>query len=443
MFSKIESLISGMLPFIATVIVGMYLTVGSGFFQFRHLRESITTVLGGVFNKKKDIRGITPFQAVCTALSATVGTGNIVGVAGAVSIGGAGAIFWMWISALFGMAVKFFEIVLSVHYRDIEDKSPVGGPMYYIVNGLPSAFAPLALLFSFCGIFSTACTSNLTQANTAVNATSGNFKIKLVLGAAAAIITAAVLLGGAKRIAAFTEKIVPFMAIIYIIFSFGVIFVNLNRLPAAVLMIFEGAFCPSAVTGGAIGSAITVMQIGASRGIFSNEAGLGTSAMAHASADTDSPVRQGLYGIFEVFADTIVLCTLTGLVLLCSDIEIIYGVELPGLALQAFRPVYGQYSGAVLALMLWFFALSSIIGGGFFVMRYVTFLWGKKAQKPFLAAYSLSCIAGAVCSVSSVWRLAAFFNGIMVCINLFAVMLLSHSGIELAKKYDIEKKQKK
>ena len=270
---------------------------------------------------------LTPFQAVCTALAATVGTGNIAGVAGAIAIGGPGAVFWMWISAILGMCTKFAEVTLAVHFREVNANGElVGGPMYYIKNGLGKKWVWLAYLFSAFGVLTVFGTGNATQVNTittAINSALLNFHIidtgavamsNLIIGIVMAVLVALILLGGVKRIGQVAEKLVPFMALFYIVLALGVVAVNIQVLPSVFASIFEGAFCPSAVTGGVIGSMITSMKKGVSRGIFSNEAGLGTGSIAHACADTRKPVKQGMFGIFEVFTDTIVICTLTALV---------------------------------------------------------------------------------------------------------------------------------
>lgn len=434
-----ESLISGMLPFIFLVFCGVYLTVKSGFFQLRFLPESVKYALGGVFGAKKVKNGISPFQAACTALSATVGTGNIAGVAGAVALGGAGAVFWMWLSAFAGMIVKVFEIVLALDFREKRGGSFVGGPMYYIKNGLPKAAAPLAWIFSFAGIFAVFFSGNMTQTNAAVASLNAGFEVKLAGGAVFAVITALVIIGGAKRIGLFTEKIVPLMAVIYILMTFGVIGANLSALPQAFGMIIEGAFSPRAVTGGLVGSMTAAVMAGATRGVFSNEAGLGTSAIAHSAAAENDGVKQSLYGIFEVFADTVVICTLTALTILCSGVNIEYGktasTELVG---QALAGVYGETSSVLLAVMMCLFGISSCIGWGFYGIVCSGYVFGEKGEKVFVRLYPLFCIAGAVCPADAAWRLSAFFNGIMLCVNTIAVMLLAEKAMNPIREFSRE-----
>ena len=424
-FCFAETLISGMLPFVFLVFSGIYFTVKSNFFQFKYLPSSVAYALGSIFKKRKKGE-VTPFQAACTALSATVGTGNIAGVAGALSLGGAGAVFWMWVSAFAGMIIKVAEIVLSLNYREKKDGVFVGGPMYYIKNGLPIAFKPLAAIFAVCGIFAVFTSGNLTQTNAAIASVGGGTAVKVTGGIVFAAVTAAVLAGGNTRIGAFTEKIVPLMAALYIVMTFGVIGKNLSELPHAFGMIIKGAFCPKAVTGGVIGSFTAALVNGASRGIFSNEAGLGTSAMAHSASDNTDGVNQSLYGIFEVFTDTVVICTLTALTVLCSGIYINYGATASTeLVNEAFSVIYGDLSGALLALMMCLFGLSSVIGWGYYGTVCCSYVFGNKGKRLFVFIYPAACIIGAVCSADTAWRLSAFFNGIMLCVNTFAVMLLS------------------
>ena len=320
----VNGFIWGIPAMICIIGVGLYLSIGTGFIQIRRFAYSIGHTLGKVFEKKEAESGaMTPFQAVCTALAGTVGTGNIAGVAGAIAIGGPGAVFWMWISALLGMCTKFSEVVLAVHFRERNANGDwVGGPMYFIKNGLSKKWHFLAVLFSIFGTVAVFGTGNATQINTIVTAIDSVFinynlagenvlpTINLVLGVILAVCVALVLLGGIRRIGSFTEKLVPFMAVFYIILALGVVIMHIGSVPGVFASIFGGAFDPKAFTGGVVGSMFISMRRGVSRGIFSNEAGLGTGSIAHATADTGHPVQQGLFGIFEVFTDTIVICTL-------------------------------------------------------------------------------------------------------------------------------------
>ena len=320
--------------------VGLVLSARTGFIQFRKFGYAIKNSIGRIFTKSEAKEGsITPFQAVCTALAATVGTGNIAGVAGAIAIGGAGAVFWMWVSALLGMCTKFSEVTLAVHYREKNAEGDyVGGPMYYIKNGLGKKWYWMASVYAILGSLTVLGTGNATQVNTITTSIDSALisynviddaqisMVNLVIGIVIAALVAVVLLGGVKRIGTVTEKLVPFMAVFYIILAIGVVVLNADKVPHVFEMIFVGAFNPSAFTGGVVGSMFMTMRRGVSRGIFSNEAGIGTGSIAHACADTDEPVKQGMFGIFEVFADTIVICTLTALVILCGGEGIQYGV---------------------------------------------------------------------------------------------------------------------
>ena len=318
-------------PAMACILgVGLYLSVRTGFLQIRNFPEAMQVTIGRIFRKREAKDGaLTPFQAVCTALAATIGTGNIAGVAGAISIGGPGAVFWMWMSAILGMCTKFCEVTLAVYYRESNKKGEfLGGPMYYIKNGLGKKWIFLAYLYAIFGILTVFGTGNATQVNTitaAINEalfnfsflpTEGDKTVNLVIGIVIAILVALILLGGIKRIGKVTEKLVPFMALFYVLLSLGVILSHWEKVPTVFSTIFASAFSPKAFTGGAVGSFILSMKKGISRGIFSNEAGLGTGSIAHATADTRKPVKQGYFGIFEVFADTIVICTFTALVIL-------------------------------------------------------------------------------------------------------------------------------
>ena len=330
--SAVNNFIWGIPAMVCIIGVGLYLSIRTHFLQIRKFPYAIRTTIGRMFNKRNASEGaITPFQAVCTALAATVGTGNIAGVAGAIAIGGPGSVFWMWVSAVLGMCTKFSEVTLAVYYREKNaDGDLVGGPMYYIKNGLGRRFLWLAYLFAGFGVLTVFGTGNATQVNTittAVNSALINFHVitqeqtsitNLAIGIIITVLIALILLGGIKRIGQVTEKLVPFMALLYIVLALGIVVLNWRVVPGVFVSIFEGAFSPSAVTGGVIGSMFLSMKKGVSRGIFSNEAGLGTGSIAHACADTGKPVKQGMFGIFEVFTDTILICTLTALVILCS-----------------------------------------------------------------------------------------------------------------------------
>ena len=423
-----------MLPFTLLLLCGIYLSVKSRFSQITRFPDSIRFMAKALHSKKQG-EGINSYQAACTALSATVGTGNIAGIAGALSIGGAGAIFWMWVSGVAGMCVKAAEIILAVSYREKRDGAVMGGPMYYIKKGLPKALKPVAAAFCIASVPAVFCSGNITQANAAVLSLGGGRTVKIVAGIIFTLLTYAAITGGIKRIGVITEKIVPVMSVLYVILSLSTVILNIDFLPQAFKMIIEGAFSPKAVTGGAVGSVMTAALIGAQRGVFSNEAGLGTSAMAHAAAYDADPKTQGLFGIFEVFVDTILLCTLTALAVLCSGVTITYGTASSSeLVVSALSQVFGNLAAPIISVMLCLFAFSSIIGWAVYGSICVGFLFGKKGEKIFLKLYPLGCLAGALANVKLAWDLSAFFNGIMMCINLPSIIFLSSNAIKYLKK---------
>ena len=448
--SAVNNFIWGVPAMICIIGVGLYLSIRTRFLQIRKFPYAIKTTIGRVFRKREASDGaMTPFQAVCTALAATVGTGNIAGVAGAIAIGGPGAVFWMWISAALGMCTKFSEVTLAVHFRETNARGElIGGPMYYIKNGLGKNWRWLATLFSLFGVLTVFGTGNATQVNTittAINSALLNYHLinedavstsNLIIGIIIAILVATVLLGGVKRIGRVTEKLVPFMALIYIVLTLGVILLNLNRVPSVFASIVEGAFSPASVTGGVVGSFFLSMKKGVSRGIFSNEAGLGTGSIAHACADTKKPVKQGFFGIFEVFTDTIVICTLTALVILCSGTPVGYG-EAAGaeLTISGFTSTYGNWVSIFTAIALCCFAFSTIIGWGLYGARCIEYLLKEKSIKPFMVAYSQVAIIGATADLGLMWSVAETFNGLMAIPNLIALFLLSGTVARLVKQY--------
>ena len=448
--TAVNNFIWGVPAMVCIFGVGLYLRIRNNFLQIRKFPYAIRTTLGRIFRKRSASDGaITPFQAVCTALAATVGTGNIAGVAGAIAIGGPGAIFWMWVSALFGMCTKFAEVTLAVHFREINANwELVGGPMYYIKNGLGKKWNWLAYLFAAFGVLTVFGTGNATQVNTittAINSALLNYNIisesavstsNLIIGIVIAILIAMILLGGIKRIGQVTEKLVPFMALLYILLGLGVILLNIQNVPSVFVSIFKGAFQPSAVTGGIIGSMFLSIKKGVSRGIFSNEAGLGTGSIAHACADTKKPVKQGMFGIFEVFTDTIVICTLTALVILCSGVPITYG-EAAGaeLTILGFTSTYGNWVSIFTAVAMCCFAFSTALGWGLYGARCIEFLFSEKVIKPFMVVYALVAILGATANLGLMWNIAETFNGLMAIPNLIALFLLSGTVVRLTKEY--------
>ena len=446
----INNFIWGVPAMICIIGVGLYLSFGLHFLQICKFPYAIRVTIGRIFRKRNASDGaMTPFQAVCTALAATVGTGNIAGVAGAIAIGGPGAVFWMWVSAVLGMCTKFAEVTLAVYYRETNKEGDlVGGPMYYIKNGLGKNWQFLAVLFSAFGVLTVFGTGNATQVNTittAVNSALINFHVitqeqtsitNLAIGIIITVLIALILLGGIKRIGQVTEKLVPFMALLYIVLALGIVVLNWRVVPGVFVSIFEGAFSPSAVTGGVIGSMFLSMKKGVSRGIFSNEAGLGTGSIAHACADTGKPVKQGMFGIFEVFTDTILICTLTALVILCSPITIPYGQAAGAeLTIQGFTSVYGNWVSIFTALAMCCFAFSTILGWGLYGARCIEFLFSSKVTKPFMVVYSFVAILGATADLGLMWSIADTFNGLMAIPNLIALFLLSGKIVQLVKDY--------
>ena len=446
----LNDFIWGVPAMVCIIGVGLYLSIRTGFLQIRKFAHSMKCTIGRIFEKREAADGsLTPFQAVCTALAATVGTGNIAGVAGAIAIGGPGAVFWMWISALLGMCTKFAEVTLAVHFRERNDKGDyVGGPMYYIKNGLGTKWMWLAYLYAFFGVCAVFGTGNATQVNTitaAVNTALINYGLlgadsvrgsNLIIGIFICIIVALILIGGVKRIGRVSEKLVPIMALIYIALGVGLIGMNFTKVPAVFASIIQGAFNPTAVTGGIVGSFFVSMQKGVSRGIFSNEAGLGTGSIAHACADTKEPVKQGMFGIFEVFMDTIVICTMTAFIVLLSGVDIPFGQAAGAeLTISGFTAVYGNWVSIFTAVAMCCFAFSTIVGWGLYGARCAEFMFGSKILLPFNIAYALIAIVGATVDLGVIWGISDTFNGFMTVPNLIGVFLLSPVVLKLVREY--------
>ncbi len=451
----INGFVWGPVMLVLLVGTGLYLSIATGFLQFRRFGYAMKNTIGKVFHKAEAGHGeITPFQAVTTALAATVGTGNIAGVTGAIVLGGPGAVFWMWISALVGMCTKYAEVLLAVKYRERnEDGEWVGGPMYYIKNGLGKNFKWLGTVFAVLGAIAAFGIGNISQINSiadSVNQVAQAFDpaaaaakgtIALVTGIVVALFVAIVVIGGVKRIGQVTEKLVPFMAVIYIVCALIVVIAHASAIPSVLAMIFTGAFNPSAIVGGAVGITIRMaMTKGVGRGVFSNEAGLGSAPIAHASSSERDPVKQGLYGIFEVFMDTIVICTLTSLVVLCSGAA--EGKWGEGAAAGAsttiagFSTVFGPKFGAsLLALGLLLFATSTILGWSLYGTRCIEYLLGRKAVKPYQILFVIVIVLGAVADLKLVWDISDTLNGLMAIPNLIGLLLLSPVVIKVSRDY--------
>jgi AGCS family alanine or glycine:cation symporter len=449
--SVVNSFIWGVPAMICIIGVGILLTVRTRCIQVRKFGVAMKNTIGKIFDKTQARDGsMSPFQAVCTALAGTVGTGNIAGVAGAIALGGPGAIFWMWCSAFLGMCTKFSEVTLAIHFREKNKNGEyVGGPMYYIKNGLSKKWHFLAVFYAVFGVLTVFGTGNATQVNTIVSSVNTalinfnilkgepNSNVNLIFGIFIAALVAMVLLGGIKRIGQVSEKLVPFMAVLYVILALGVIILNIQRVPGVFAQIVSGAFTPRAATGGIIGSMFLSMKKGVSRGIFSNEAGLGTGSIAHACADTDNAVHQGMFGIFEVFMDTIVICTLTGLVILLAAPNISYGQAAGAeLTISGFTATYGGWVSILTAIAMCCFAFSTIIGWGLYGSRCIEFLGGEKFVRPFLVVYSFVSIVGATMNLGLLWDISDTFNGLMAVPNLIALLMLSGHVKKLAIEVD-------
>lgn len=443
----VNGFIWGVPAMICIIGVGLLLSVRTRFIQVRKFGAALKNTIGKIFDKTQAKDGsMSPFQAVCTALAGTVGTGNIAGVAGAIALGGPGAIFWMWCSAFLGMCTKFSEVTLAIHFREKNANGEyVGGPMYYIKNGLSKKWHFLAVLYALFGVLTVFGTGNATQVNTIVSSIHSALhnlhiidgtvdeRANLIFGIFIAAFVAMVLLGGIQRIGQVSEKLVPFMAALYVILAIGVVILHISRVPAVFAMIFKSAFTPQAATGGIIGSMFLSMKKGVSRGIFSNEAGLGTGSIAHACADTNNAVHQGMFGIFEVFMDTIVICTLTGLVILLGAPNIVYGQAAGAeLTISGFTATYGGWVSIFTAVAMCCFAFSTIIGWGLYGSRCIEFLGGEKLVRPFLVAYSFVSIIGATINLGLLWDIADTFNGLMAIPNLIALLILSGQVKKLA-----------
>ena len=439
----LNNIVWGAPAMVLILVTGLLMSAVTRFPQFTHFGYAIKNTIGKAFEKKDVSAGsVSPFKAMCTALAASLGTGNIAGVSGAIAIGGPGAVFWMWVSALLGMCTKFSEVTLAIRYRERNANGDwVGGPMYYIKNGLGRGWRWLAYVFAFLGGLACFGIGNMTQVNTiasTVNSAVSQFVatdahqqkiIALAVGVICAIVIAVVLLGGVTRIADVCALLVPAMAIVYILASLSVIALNITAVPAAFAAIFKGAFRPAAAAGGLAGVGIrTAIRKGVGRGIFSNEAGLGSAPMAHAAADVDHPVKQGLYGIFEVFMDTIVVCTITSLVVLLGNgIENIpYGTDMGAqLTINGFQSVFGgPLPAIVVAVCLSLFALSTILSWGLYGVRCWEFIAGPRSTRVFQVFFVFFVVVGAAIKLDLAWGIADTLNGLMAIPNLMAVILL-------------------
>ncbi|MEG0115054.1 MAG: sodium:alanine symporter family protein [Hydrogenoanaerobacterium sp.] len=435
--SAINSVVWGPVMIALLMGTGIYFTVRTGFLQFRKFGYILKNTIATIFSDKKSAAdgSVTPFQALTTALAGTIGTGNIVGVATAITTGGPGAVFWMWISALVGMMTKYSEIVLAVHYREKNSKGEwKGGPMYYIEKGLKQkwlavVFAALASLAAF-GI------GNMTQGNSIASSMKGTFGIPpIVTGLVVAALIAFTVVGGVKRIGAITEKMVPFMSLFYIICSLLVLTINWQNIIPSFALVFRSAFTPTAAIGGFLGAGVMkAIQSGMARGIFSNEAGLGSAPIAHAAADTKHPVQQGMWGVFEVFADTIMVCTCTALVILTSGLWD-SGLKGSDLTMAAFSQSLSGLGGIVITIALFFFAFSTMLGWSYYGEKSFEYLFGEKYILLYRVAFIAVAVVGSVAQLDVVWGIADTLNGLMAIPNLIGLLGLSGVVIKLTKEY--------
>jgi alanine or glycine:cation symporter, AGCS family len=411
-------------PMIVLLVgTGLLLTIVTGGVQFRYLPFALREVLGKINQKSAAAGEVSPFQAVATALASTVGVGNIAGVATAISIGGPGALFWLWVSGVLGMCTKFAEIVIALHYREPDAAGQMrGGAMYVLRKGLGlpwlgTVFAALVALAAF-GI------GNMVQANSVAASLQASFRVDpSTTGLLLAALTAAVILGGIKRIGQFTEYLVPFMALFYLAGGLFILVRFASEIPAAISLVMTSAFEGSAATGGFAGATVMLaMRYGIARGLFSNEAGLGSAPLVHAAARTDHPVRQGLYGIFEVFVDTILVCTTTGLVILVTGVwsSGTTGAEMAGSAFSIGLP--GTWGNIVVTTSLVLFAYSTVIGWSYYGETAIVYLFGARAAMPYKLAWLVFIYLGAVGSLHLVWDVADTLNGLMAIPNLIAVL---------------------
>lgn len=446
--SAINGFVWGPIMLALLVGTGVFLTCRTGWVQVRRFGYIMKNTVGSLFRKSDKDHGsnLSPFQAVTTALAGTVGTGNIAGVTGAIFVGGPGAVFWMWVSAFFGMCTKYAEIALALQYRVTDEKGAhKGGPMYYIENGLGKSWKPLAVLFSILGGLASFGIGNIAQSSEIAGAMDGLFGMNsMVTGVLLAVVVGIVVIGGVKRIGQVASYLVPFMAIFYILAGVVVIVMRIGDVPAVLANIFTSAFSFESVGGGVFGYAIMVaMKQGFARGVFSNEAGLGSAPIAHAASSTDEPVEQAMWGVFEVFIDTIIICTITSLTVLLSGLELGEGAlatyaSKGAAAVQAFNTILpGELGGLIIQISLLFFALSTILSWSYYGER----CWGyltkdnRAVQIVYKAAFVLMCIVGATGSGQLMWDIADTLNGMMAIPNLIGLLALSGVVAKLSRNY--------
>lgn len=437
---KINGVINGIVwgwPMLVLLIgTGILMTVVLKGIQFTKFNYIIKNTLFAMFKKPTgDHAGeVTPFQAVSTALAATVGTGNIAGVALAIAVGGPGAVFWMWLCALIGMATKYSEVVLAITYREVADDGSIsGGPMYYIKNGLH--IPALAKTFALFGMLASFGIGNMTQSNSIAQSLNQTFNVSpMIVGIVFAILTGIVILGGIKRIGVVTERLVPFMAAFYIIGAMVIIILNISKVPVAFGLIFSSALTGHAAVGGFAGSTLKLcMKMGVARGVFTNEAGLGSAPIAHAAAMVDHPVRQGIWGVFEVFMDTIVICTMTALVVMVSG-QWSSGLQGAALTTAAFEAGF-KGGGLIVAIGLMLFAFSTILGWAYYGERCAEFLLGPKSVMIYRLIYTPVVLVGAIGGLEQIWAITDTLNGLMAIPNLVGLMMLNGVVVIMTKDF--------
>lgn len=462
----VNGFVWGPIMLVVFLLVGLLCTLRTKVFQVTKIKLWMDETIMAIFKKKSvrktdDKKAISQFQALSTALAATVGTGNIAGVATAIISGGPGAIFWMWLSAFLGMMTNFTENVLGIKYRYKDEKGEwVGGAMIYMDRGLNMKW--LAVIFSFFCVLASFGIGNMSQGNSIASAVHDTFGVpKVAIGIVIMIFAALVIIGGIKRIAQVTEKIVPFMAIFYIVGGLAIVIINIKAVPEAFAMIFRGAFNLKAAGGGFLGYTVAqAMRFGIARGVFSNEAGLGSSVMVHSASDVKEPVVQGMWGIFEVFADTICICTITALSILTT----VYNPELGApadaagnmlldktgavlsgapLTSYAFSTTFGKFGGVFISISLALFAFSTILGWSYYGQRGIQYIFGIKAVPVYKVIFILMIMVGCVSQLNLVWDISDTFNGLMAIPNLFAVILLHGQVIGEIKDYLQRRKEGK
>ena len=433
--NAVNNFIWGVPAMILLMGVGLYLSVGTRFVQLRKFGPAMKATLGRIFKHDKAGKGaLTPFQAVCTALAATVGTGNIAGVAGAIAIGGPGAVFWMWVSALLGMCTKFAEVTLAVHFRERNQHGDyVGGPMYYIQNGLGRKWRWLAYAYALLGALACFGIGNLVQVNAIAVSMDKSFSIPTwVTGLVLLLFLALILLGGVKRIGAVAGRLVPFMAAIYIVFALIVIAMNITEVPRVFWWVVSEAFTPTSAEGGFAGATVLLtIRMGVARGIFSNEAGLGTTPMAHAAATAKSPLQEASLGMLDVFIDTIVVCSMTGFTILVTGMWD-QGADKAGLLTHmAFENVFPHVGSLVVTCALTLFAFTTILGWAVYGERCCIYLFGEWSVKFFRILFCLVAAAGSVMTLNTLWLISDTANALMAFPNLIGILLLSPKIVQI------------